>query len=272
MRHDDCMLISNNSSLTLHRAMYYSNGVLLRSNGASFQLRNPTPSVTLPPRTTLLSVGLKDRPRLRTSGRRDFRRCEASTTPVEEPITTNNQTNEVAELSPSATKQLSRVTRALRTYGWLGFWSQLALVLVSKVVLLFSFAYTAQVQDSSRDLIKTRTLDCTSCVIVLDSYRYSSHFNILFPVYSDGGNLAENEGVFRGTTRSFRQEGVKNKCTFSHSFHNSEIPVGLEFDLASFSCFDYWSSSDHWFLAIFRWFVVSQVLEQRFNQFIHSGS
>lgn len=129
--------------------MYYSNGVLLRTFDTSFQSRTPRPLVALSSRTTLLSVGLKDRPRLRTTGRRDFRYCEASITPVEEPVTTDNETNEVGELSPHATEQLSRATRILRTYGWLGFWSQVALVLATKAVLLFSFVYTAQVRDSN---------------------------------------------------------------------------------------------------------------------------
>eukprot|EP00803_Ostreobium_quekettii_P005807 evm.model.scf_1626.4 EVM.evm.TU.scf_1626.4 scf_1626:25860-28779(-) len=47
-------------------------------------------------------------------------------------------------LSPQAEKNLAQAAWALRRYGSLGFWSQLALSLTSAVVLVFSVAFTNQ--------------------------------------------------------------------------------------------------------------------------------
>ena len=76
-----------------------------------------------------------------------FLRCEASagamstTSSEEKPI----DDSPVPRFSVAATKQLTKATRALRSYGWFGFWCQLALGATSGIVLLFSVAFTAQV-------------------------------------------------------------------------------------------------------------------------------
>jgi len=46
----------------------------------------------------------------------------------------------------AARRSLGRATNALRRYGWLGFWSQLAVSIISGVILLFSVAFTSQVR------------------------------------------------------------------------------------------------------------------------------
>ena len=76
-----------------------------------------------------------------------FLRCEASagamssTSSEEKPV----EDSPVPRFSVAATKQLTKATRALRSYGWFGFWCQLALGVTSGIVLLFSIAFTAQV-------------------------------------------------------------------------------------------------------------------------------
>jgi hypothetical protein len=44
-----------------------------------------------------------------------------------------------------ARKALAKATRATKRYGWLTFWVQLSLSVVSAVILLFSVAFTSQV-------------------------------------------------------------------------------------------------------------------------------
>jgi hypothetical protein len=46
----------------------------------------------------------------------------------------------------AAVKSLARATRAINRFGWFSFWTQLALSVVSGVILLFSVAFTSQVQ------------------------------------------------------------------------------------------------------------------------------
>ncbi|GMH45134.1 hypothetical protein BSKO_13091 [Bryopsis sp. KO-2023] len=65
-----------------------------------------------------------------------------STTAPEDPVEESEEIDE--KFPPKASKQLSRAIFALRRYGWLGFWSQLALSLTSSVVLIFSVAFTAE--------------------------------------------------------------------------------------------------------------------------------
>lgn len=48
-------------------------------------------------------------------------------------------------MGEAARKALARATRATNRYGWIGFWVQLSLSLVSSVILLFSVAFTSQV-------------------------------------------------------------------------------------------------------------------------------
>eukprot|EP00210_Caulerpa_lentillifera_P007534 g7197.t1 len=70
---------------------------------------------------------------------------ELLATPVSEPPTTETESEEdPPQISPAAAKQLSKANRVLRSYGWFGFWTQLALGITSGVVLLFSIAYTVQ--------------------------------------------------------------------------------------------------------------------------------
>eukprot|EP00879_Flechtneria_rotunda_P021945 GHRR01023142.1.p1 GENE.GHRR01023142.1~~GHRR01023142.1.p1 ORF type:complete len:290 (+),score=44.26 GHRR01023142.1:450-1319(+) len=47
-------------------------------------------------------------------------------------------------LGEAARQSLAKATNALRRYGWIGFWSQLSLSVVSGVILLFSVAFTSQ--------------------------------------------------------------------------------------------------------------------------------
>lgn len=49
-------------------------------------------------------------------------------------------------LPDAARKSLGRATRALKRYGWMGFWCQLAVSIVSGIILLFSVAFTSQVR------------------------------------------------------------------------------------------------------------------------------
>lgn len=49
-------------------------------------------------------------------------------------------------MGEAARRALSRATNAVRRYGWLSFWSQLALSVVGGVILLFSVAFTSQVR------------------------------------------------------------------------------------------------------------------------------
>lgn len=49
-------------------------------------------------------------------------------------------------LSEPAKAALSRAARAMRRYGWLAFWTQLTMSVVSGVILLFSVAFTSQVR------------------------------------------------------------------------------------------------------------------------------
>jgi len=48
-------------------------------------------------------------------------------------------------LSEPAKAALARATGAMRRYGWIAFWTQLTLSVVSGVILLFSVAFTSQV-------------------------------------------------------------------------------------------------------------------------------
>lgn len=50
----------------------------------------------------------------------------------------------VERLGEAARKALTRATAAVRRYGWLSFWAQLSLSVVSGVILLFSVAFTSQ--------------------------------------------------------------------------------------------------------------------------------
>lgn len=72
-------------------------------------------------------------------------RCQASANPVASTSKEEGSSEDVPRFSVAATKQLTKATRALRSYGWFGFWCQLALGLTSGVVLIFSIAFTAQV-------------------------------------------------------------------------------------------------------------------------------
>lgn len=48
-------------------------------------------------------------------------------------------------LGEAARQSLAKATNAMRRYGWMGFWIQLTLSVVSGVILLFSVAFTSQV-------------------------------------------------------------------------------------------------------------------------------
>jgi hypothetical protein len=48
-------------------------------------------------------------------------------------------------LGEAARQSLAKATSAMRRYGWIGFWVQLTLSVVSGVILLFSVAFTSQV-------------------------------------------------------------------------------------------------------------------------------
>lgn len=47
-------------------------------------------------------------------------------------------------MTDAARKALQRATRAVQRYGWISFWVQLTLSVVSAVILLFSVAFTSQ--------------------------------------------------------------------------------------------------------------------------------
>ena len=49
-------------------------------------------------------------------------------------------------MGEAARKALARATLAVKRYGWIGFWIQLTLSVVSAVILLFSVAFTSQVR------------------------------------------------------------------------------------------------------------------------------
>lgn len=49
-----------------------------------------------------------------------------------------------SRMGEPARKALQRATRAVQRYGWLSFWVQLTLSIVSAVILLFSVAFTSQ--------------------------------------------------------------------------------------------------------------------------------
>eukprot|EP00878_Enallax_costatus_P003697 GHUV01003913.1.p1 GENE.GHUV01003913.1~~GHUV01003913.1.p1 ORF type:complete len:297 (+),score=49.75 GHUV01003913.1:198-1088(+) len=49
-----------------------------------------------------------------------------------------------ASLPEAARQSLAKATRAMSRYGWIGFWIQLTLSVVSGVILLFSVAFTSQ--------------------------------------------------------------------------------------------------------------------------------
>lgn len=49
-------------------------------------------------------------------------------------------------MGEAARKALARATTAIKRYGWIGFWVQLTLSVVSAVILLFSVAFTSQVR------------------------------------------------------------------------------------------------------------------------------
>jgi hypothetical protein len=49
-------------------------------------------------------------------------------------------------LGEAARSSLAKATSAMRRYGWIGFWVQLSLSVVSGVILLFSVAFTSQVR------------------------------------------------------------------------------------------------------------------------------
>lgn len=49
-------------------------------------------------------------------------------------------------LGDAARQSLGKATAAMSRYGWIGFWVQLTLSVVSGVILLFSVAFTSQVR------------------------------------------------------------------------------------------------------------------------------
>jgi len=48
-------------------------------------------------------------------------------------------------LGEAARASLAKATSSMKRYGWIGFWVQLTLSVVSAVILLFSVAFTSQV-------------------------------------------------------------------------------------------------------------------------------
>jgi hypothetical protein len=60
-----------------------------------------------------------------------------------------------SRLGEAARQSLAKATNALRRYGWMGFWIQLTLSVVSGVILLFSVAFTSQV-GVERDSLGTK--------------------------------------------------------------------------------------------------------------------
>ena len=52
--------------------------------------------------------------------------------------------NTPERMGEAARKALTRATRAMTRYGWISFWTQLTLSVVSAVILLFSVAFTSQ--------------------------------------------------------------------------------------------------------------------------------
>jgi hypothetical protein len=62
-------------------------------------------------------------------------------------------------LGEAARKALTRATAAVRRYGWIGFWVQVTVSVISAVILLFSVAFTSQVRT---DVIGA-ALDSINC-------------------------------------------------------------------------------------------------------------
>lgn len=53
-----------------------------------------------------------------------------------------------ASISEPARKNLTNAAAACRRFGWLSFWTQLVLSVVSAIILLFSVAFTSMVRSS----------------------------------------------------------------------------------------------------------------------------
>ena len=49
-------------------------------------------------------------------------------------------------MGETARRALANATQATKRYGWISFWVQLTLSVVSAVILLFSVAFTSQVR------------------------------------------------------------------------------------------------------------------------------
>lgn len=74
-------------------------------------------------------------------------------------------------IGEAARKALGKATTALKRYGWVSFWVQLTLSVVSGVVLLFSVAFTAQVGIGHKHeydckpvttALNSKTVSCTA--------------------------------------------------------------------------------------------------------------
>ncbi|KAJ9531724.1 hypothetical protein QJQ45_021872 [Haematococcus lacustris] len=72
-------------------------------------------------------------------------RTQASYNDVASPATSSMDDQQVVErLGEAARNALIRATSAVKRYGWLSFWVQMTLSVVSGVILLFSVAFTSQ--------------------------------------------------------------------------------------------------------------------------------
>ena len=60
-----------------------------------------------------------------------------------------------SSISEPARKNLANAAAACRRFGWLSFWTQLTLSIVSAIILLFSVAFTSSVRLASLPLLST---------------------------------------------------------------------------------------------------------------------
>lgn len=68
-------------------------------------------------------------------------RCAASSASSNPPVQVTS-----ASISEPARKNLTNAAAACRRFGWLSFWTQLVLSVVSAIILLFSVAFTSMVR------------------------------------------------------------------------------------------------------------------------------
>lgn len=76
--------------------------------------------------------------------------CKASGSSSSPPVPTTS-----SSISEPARKNLANAAAACRRFGWLSFWTQLTLSIVSAIILLFSVAFTSSVRLASLPLLST---------------------------------------------------------------------------------------------------------------------